>query len=381
MALTSIVMKCFERLILSHILPHVQSQLDPYQFAYRSRRGTDDAKACLLHKLFEHMETTGNYARILFIDFSSAFNTIQRHVMVDKLQKLEVPAAFVHWVFNFLSNRPQCVRVGDIKSPVIVSNTGAPQGCVLSPFLYTLYTNDCRSVDPSTQYVRFSDDTAMLALLSDFASYQSYVSSVVRFSSWCSNNFLHLNVSKTKEMCIDFRRNRTVNSPIGINGEPVEHVDSFKYLGVILDEKLSFTKHVTAVQKKYQQRLHVLRKLRAFYVDPLLLLRLYRSIIEPLITYCSICYYPALSVKNRNRLLKISHVSAKIIGLPTPMPSEIIDHAILKKARAVATESDHPLSTFFHVLPSRRRYRCIKCKTSRYSRSFVPVAIRMLNAK
>ncbi|KAK2158328.1 hypothetical protein NP493_1808g00011 [Ridgeia piscesae] len=56
----------------------------------------------------------------------------------------------------------------------------------------------------------------MLALLNDFASYQSYLSSVVRFSSWCSNNFLHLNVSKTKEMCIDFRRNRTVISPIVI---------------------------------------------------------------------------------------------------------------------------------------------------------------------
>ena len=103
--------------------------------------------------------------------------------------------------------------------------------------------------------MRFSDDTAMLALLNDFASYQSYLSSVVRFSSWCSNNFLHLNVSKTKEMCIDFRRNRTVISPI------VEQVDSFKYLGVILDEKLSLTEHVTAVQKKSQQRLHVLRKL------------------------------------------------------------------------------------------------------------------------
>ncbi|KAK2182947.1 hypothetical protein NP493_330g01019 [Ridgeia piscesae] len=228
--------------------------------------------------------------------------------MIDKLQKLEVPAALVHWVFNFLSNRPQCVRVGDIKSPVVVCNTVASQSCVLSPFLYTLHTNDCWSVDPSTQFVRFLDDTSMLALLSDFASYQSHLSSVLRFSSWCSNNFLHLNISKTKEMCIDFRRNRTV-----INGEPVEQVDSFKYLGVMLDKQLSFTEHVTAVQKKSQQRLHVIRKLRAFYVDPLLLLCLYRSTIEPLLTYCSICYYPALSAKNRNRLLKISHVSAKII--------------------------------------------------------------------
>ena len=61
------------------------------------------------------METAGNYVRILFLDFSSAFNTIQRQVMIDKLQKLEVTAALVHWVFNFLSNRPQCVRVGDIR--------------------------------------------------------------------------------------------------------------------------------------------------------------------------------------------------------------------------------------------------------------------------
>ncbi|KAK2193834.1 hypothetical protein NP493_5g13000 [Ridgeia piscesae] len=104
-------------------------------------------------------------------------------------------------------------------------------------------------------------------------------------------------------MCIDFRRNRIVISPIVINGEPVEQVDSFKYLGVMLDDIFSFTEHVitehvTAGQKKSQQRLHVLRKLRAFYVDPLLLLRLYRSIIEPLnllqhlLLPCSFCEKP-----------------------------------------------------------------------------------------
>ena len=75
--------------------------------------------------------------------------------MIDKLHKLEVPVALVHWVLNFLTNRPRCVRVGDINSPVLVSNTGAPQGCVLSSFVYILYTNDCRSIDPSTMFVTF----------------------------------------------------------------------------------------------------------------------------------------------------------------------------------------------------------------------------------
>ena len=86
-------------------------------------------------------------------------------------------------------------------------------------------------------------------------------------------------------MCIDFRRNRTVISSIVINGEPVEQVDSFKYIGVVLDKKLTFTEHVTVVQKKSQQRLHVLRKFGAFSVDAKRLLCLYRSIIEPLIMY------------------------------------------------------------------------------------------------
>ena len=72
--------------------------------------------------------------------------------------------------------------------------------------------------------------------LSNHIFVQWYVSPV---GGWCSTTFLHLNVSKTKEMCIGFRCNRTDISPIVINGEPVEQVDSFKYLGVVLDQKLS----------------------------------------------------------------------------------------------------------------------------------------------
>ena len=92
--------------------------------------------------------------------------------------------------------------------------------------------------------------------------------------------------------------------------------------------------------------------------------------------YCSTCYYPALSVNNRTRLFKISHIAAKIIGLPTPMLSQMIDHAILKKSRAVAAESDHPLFICFHFLPVSKK---ISLHTMQNGWSFVPVKIIMLN--
>ena len=75
-ALTSIAMKCFERIILNNLLYNVNHLLDPYQFAYRARRGVEDAKLCILNSVYKHLELPKSYVRILFVDFSSAFNTI-----------------------------------------------------------------------------------------------------------------------------------------------------------------------------------------------------------------------------------------------------------------------------------------------------------------
>ena len=104
-------------------LPFVQPHLDPLQFACRSSRGVEDAVATLVHRLLKHLEKPGHHARILSVDFSSAFNTIQRHTMIEKLQQLEVPALTIHWVFNFLSDRPQFVKVADAVSPIRITNT------------------------------------------------------------------------------------------------------------------------------------------------------------------------------------------------------------------------------------------------------------------
>ena len=156
----------------------------------------------------------------------------------------------------------------------------------------------------------------------------------------------------------------------------MEEVASFRYLGVLIDSKLSFSDHVTAVIKKCQQRLYVLR---AFHLDPKLLLLLYRSIIESLLTYCAACFFPMLSVSDTNRITKVAHVASKIIGLPTPALSTLTENATLRKGRAIAADTSHPLNKHFEVLPSGRRYRCLMCHKVRYTKSFVPNAVRCLN--
>ena len=83
-------MKCLEKIMLKNLMPFVNPSLDPLQFAYRAARGVEDAIATLLHRLLEHLEKPGCYARVLFADFSSAFNTMQRHILVKKLQELQV---------------------------------------------------------------------------------------------------------------------------------------------------------------------------------------------------------------------------------------------------------------------------------------------------
>ncbi|KAK7895270.1 hypothetical protein WMY93_020595 [Mugilogobius chulae] len=87
-ALTPIPAKCLERLVIKHIKEAIPSALDQYQFAYRENRSTEDAVAIVIHTLLEHLEHKNTYARLLFVDFSSAFNTILPNILLQKLSNL-----------------------------------------------------------------------------------------------------------------------------------------------------------------------------------------------------------------------------------------------------------------------------------------------------
>ncbi len=150
-ALTSVVMKSFEKLVLAHLKDITGPLLDPLQFAYRANRSVDDAVNMGLQYVLHHLDSPGTYVRILFVDFSSAFNTIIPNHLLPKLTQLSVPTSVCQWITSFLTDRQQLVRLGKYTSCTRTNSTGAPQGYVLSPLLFSLYTNDCTSKDPSVK--------------------------------------------------------------------------------------------------------------------------------------------------------------------------------------------------------------------------------------
>ncbi|KAI2648678.1 putative RNA-directed DNA polymerase from transposon BS [Labeo rohita] len=187
-------MKSFERLVLAYLKDITGPLLDPLQFAYRANRSVDDAVNMGLHYILQHLDKPGTYARILFVDFSSAFNTIIPDILQNKRSQLSVPTSICQWITSFLTDRQQLVRLGKLTSGTRTISTGAPQGCVFSPH--------CSS--PSIQM------TAPLKTP--------------------LHNNLELNTLKIVETTVDFRRNTPALPPLTIMNSTVAAVDSFKFL-------------------------------------------------------------------------------------------------------------------------------------------------------
>ncbi len=143
---------------------------------------------------------------MLFIDFNSAFNTIIPQQIINKLNLLGLNNSLCNWILDFLTRRPQSVRVGCNTSSTSTLKTGAPQGCVLSPLLFTLLTHDCTAKFSSNHIIKFADDTSVVGLISNNDE-THYREEVAQLAEWYGANNLSLNASKTKEVVMDFRRN------------------------------------------------------------------------------------------------------------------------------------------------------------------------------
>ena len=196
-ALTSVIMKCFEKIVLNFINSLLPPNFDPYQFAYRPKRNIDDPIAINIHEILNHCENKNTYARVLFIDYSSAFNTIVPSKLYTKLlNELNFPLCICNWLLNFLLERPQVVKIGNKLSSTITLSTGTPQGCPISPKLYSIFTFDCKSIHPGNLVIKYADDTTVTGLIHD-NNEDNYRLEIDNIVDWCKNNNLFLNVKKT----------------------------------------------------------------------------------------------------------------------------------------------------------------------------------------
>ncbi|KAI3360698.1 hypothetical protein L3Q82_012843 [Scortum barcoo] len=321
------MMKCFERLVKYHIISKLPPTFDPLQFAYRQNRSTEDAICSALHLSLTHLEEKNTHVRMLFLDFSSAFNTIIPQHLVGKLGLLGFSTPLCNWLLDFLTERPQSVRVGKNTSSVITLSTGSPQGF-------------CRC-----------HDTTVVGLIRDDndLAYREEVEQLVR---WCEGNNVILNVDKTKEITVDFRKIQPSHAPLLINNSAVEVVSSTKFLGVHITDDLTVVGELSAsLVKRAQQRLHFLRRMKRAHLPPPILTTFYRSTVESILTSCISVWCGGSAADWRN-VRRVVRTAEKIIGSSLPSVQDIASQRCVSRASNIIKDASHPHHRLFSLLPS-----------------------------
>ncbi|XP_051787946.1 uncharacterized protein LOC127529166 [Erpetoichthys calabaricus] len=342
-------MKTMERLLLHHLRPQVRHALDPLQFAYQEKVGAEDTIIYMLHRSLSHLDRGSGAVRIMFLDFSSTFNTIQPLLLRDKLIEMGVDSYLVAWIVDYLTDRSQYVCLGNCRSDIVVSNTGAPQGTVLSPVLFSLYTSDFQYNSESCHVQKFTDDTAIVACIRS-GQEEEYRNLIKDFVKWCDSNHRQLNTSKTKELVVDFRRTRPLMDPVIIRGDCVQRVQTYKYLGVQLDDKLDWTANTDALCKRGQSRLYFLRRLASFNICKMLQM-FYQTVVTSALFYAVVCWGGSIKKRDASRLDKLVRKAGSIVGMELDSLTSMAERRALSRLLSIM---ENPLHLLNRIISRQR---------------------------
>ena len=189
---------------------------------------------------------------------------------------------------------------------------------------------------------------------------------------------MQLNASKTKEITVDFRRKKSPLDPLVINGEDIERVTCFKFLGTIISDDLKWEDNIKKILKKAHQRLYFLRQLKKIKIKKEILHQFYSSTIESILTFSIIVWYGSTTVCKRNRLNKIIKTASKIVGHDLQSLSSIYEKRVQIRSQKILKDSLHPASKLYTLLPSQKRFRYLKTKTNRFKNSFFSKAMTIV---
>ena len=223
--------------------------LSECQYGFRNSRSTYMALMDLIENICETIDKK-KYVMGIFIDLKKAFDTIDHNILSNKLYHYGMRGISNDWIKSYLENRKQFVQYDDAISDYKEILCGVPQGSILGPKLFILYINDICNISEIMKFVLFADDTNILCKHENYVSLCELVNiELSKLSKWFSINKLSLNVKKTSYMVFG---NRHVNNnvKIRIDMEEIEKVYVTKFLGVYIDYRLDWKRHIDHIINK-----------------------------------------------------------------------------------------------------------------------------------
>ena len=363
-SITSIVSRIFEKIVMKRFVSsQYNTWLPSNQHGFRNGASTTTAILELQNHVASSEEKHFDYMRILSVDLSKAFDSVQHNLIVEKLSKVDPPINnyIINWISNFLTDRQIYTQFEAQTSDLRLINQGVPQGTVLGPPLFNTSAFDMNvNTIPNAEITKFADDSnCTISCTTDNDNTLVALDSLKR---WCGENRFTLNESKTKVLTVKFKRREFSL----LKHEEIAKVDEMKVLGFILDNKLSFKSHVLQSCKKASSICYLLVRLKNLGFTPEVLTLLYKSLVLSILTYGLPVWggAPISTLQNIDKVQKRA-MNLGIIKRFTPIKRliEENDMQLLQKIKS----PDHILH---HLLPTRSEYADGRLRTRETSSNF-----------
>ena len=226
---------------------------------------------------------------LLLLDFSKAFDTVDHNILLAKLAHYGIRGPALKWLRSYLSDRKQYVSVNNSDSSMTKITYGVPQGSILGPLLFIIYINDIPEISTIAKFILYADDANIIVTANTIEEvYNQIVSLIDNLEDWVHCNGLTLNLKKTKYLIFS-RSKVALPCPLNISQTPIERKTETRFLGVIVDESLNWSRHVKTVIAKMSRYVGIMYKIKKLL--PLKArLQIYHSFVQSHINFCSLVW-------------------------------------------------------------------------------------------
>ena len=260
-----------------------------FQFGFRKCHSTFMALASSVNHIVNALQF-GKYSIGIYLDFSKAFDTLNHDILFLKLNHFGIRGIALDWIKSYMVNRKQYVMYNDNSSDIRSITCGVPQGSILGPLLFLLYVNDLPNISDILFTIMFADDTSMFINGNDLKAMETQLNSELKeVSIWLQVNTLSLNVEKSCFIVFKSVKKSDLGGNLCINDKCLSRVSQVKFLGTIIDDKLTWRPHIDYISKKLSKAIAIMYRIKP-YVTQETLCGLYYSLVYPYLTYCNVIW-------------------------------------------------------------------------------------------